>query len=520
MASFGPLVIVVRWGTVALGIGLAALDGDEPRRLLLWGAPLVVFSAWRTVRPLRYLTESLDSLARVLFEVGLTLAVVVATGYWSSPYVFALATAILAAGFARGFGFALRTALTAVLAVALPYHLVDPSAMWNTSIQWATELLLVGVVGGYAKRLFGVAEEQTALAQQANELLAQLHQITRTLPSSLDLEQTIDDTLRDVRAICDPERVLVILRDPDDSGWTVVRAEGARLAPTTLSATLEPALPQAGEPRSRRVTAGPFLTDDAVEAVHLPLVARNRHIGTVVAESTTPGAFAAADLHVADALLRRAALAVDNAHWFTLLRRVGADEERNRIARDLHDRVGQSLAFVGFELDRIGRQTDGTDLSGDLQVLRQEVTSVVGEIRDTLYDLRTDVSEERGIVPTLTSYLARVRERTGLRVDLDHDEVARLPFRQEREVWRIAQEAVNNAVRHASADQLWVRWYHDGRGALLEVRDDGKGVSAGGLRADSYGLRGMRERAAAIGARLTIDDADGGGTLVRCEIHT
>lgn len=455
----------------------------------------------------------------MLIEVGLTLAVVVATGYWSSPYVFALATAILAAGFARGFGFALRTAITAVTAVALPYHLTDPAAEWLTSVQWATELLLVGVVGGYAKRLFGDSEEQTLLARQANELLAQLHDITRTLPSSLDLEQTLDDLVRDVRGSVDAERLVVILREANDDRWTIVRAEGVRLGGTLTDDQVTEGA--AVDLHPRRSPSPPFLTEDSADSVRLPLAARGRLIGMVVAESSDRDRFAGLDVSVLANALQRSALAVDNARWFTALRRVGADAERNRIARDLHDRVGQSLAFVGFELDRIGRQTTATDIADDLQSLRREVTSVVGEIRDTLYDLRTDVSEDRGIVATLASFLDRVRERSGLTVDLDHDEARRLPLRQEREVWRIAQEAVTNAVRHSGAGRLWVRWYLDDRAALLEIRDDGKGLHANGaMRPDSYGLRGMRERAAAIGGRLTIEEADGGGTLVRCEIPT
>ena len=493
LASFGPLVTLTRWGTVTLGLALAATDADDRQRLLAWGAPLVVYAAWRTVRPLRYLPRRIESLVQVLVEVGLTLGVVVATGYWASPYVFTLATAILAAGFARGFGFALRTATTAALATAIPYHLEEPTARYAISVQWAAELLLVGVVAGYARRLFGEAEEQTVLARQANDLLSQLHGIAQTLPSSLDLDQTVADAMREFRQLFGPDALAILLSDETGGGWLVVGAEGIRL-PNSI-ATED--LPQT----SRSVS----------------LLARNRTVGLVLIDAPKKNP---TDERI-EVVAHRAALLIDNAWWFTLLRRVGADEERTRIARDLHDRVGQSLAFVGFELDRITRSATGSAVEAELEELRDEVRKVVTEVRDTLYDLRTDVTEAQGLGATLEAYLDRVEQRTGLRIDLDQEESIRLPLRQEREVWRIAQEAVANAVRHAGATTIAVRWYRTEHTALLEVRDDGRGLPEDGVvRGDAYGVRGMRERAAAIGGRLSIGPAEGGGTLVRCEMSS
>lgn len=528
LASFGPLVIAIRWATVAVGLALAALDSDEAARQLAFGAPLVVYATARTIRPLRYLTDRTGSLVQVFFEVGLCLAVVVGTGFWTSPYVFCLATAILAAGFARGFGFALRTAVAAVLAVALPYHLENPRARLLESVQWGGELLLVGIVAGYARRLFGEAEEQDVLARQANELLAQLHEVAQTLPTSLDLEDTVSQAIAEMRERFPIDVAVVLLRDTvtPATSWIVAAAEGVRLPPSLDDTDLPPAARTAArEARTVHDAKGPFLAEDARVAVYAPLVARTRPIGLLALEAFDAARLTAAEANATEVASHRAALAIDNARWFTLLRRVGADEERTRIARDLHDRVGQSLAFVGFELDRLARAAAaGNAIDGEIAHLREDVRRVVAEVRDTLYDLRTDVTERHDVVDALTSFLERVADRTGLTVDLDHEQTARLPLRQERELWRIAQEAVTNATRHAEPTTIAVRWYCDGGRALLEVRDDGRGLptaddgAAVAPRPDAYGLRGMRERAAAIGARLTIGAADGGGTLVRCEV--
>ena len=480
----------------------------------------MAYAAWRTVRPLRYLTNRIESLVQVLFEVGLALAVVVATGYWASPYVFSLATAILAAGFARGFGFALRTAGTAIAAVALPYHLEAAEPRLIVTVQWAAELLLIAVVAGYARRLFGEAEEQTVLARQANDLLAQLHDIAQTLPSSLDLDEAVAVTIRDFREHLAPDAMALLVTELAGPDLSVAVAEGVRLGPTVQTTRLPPALARAASEREIVVTTtAPFLHPATTSAVYVPLEARGRLVGVVAAEFERARAVDRATVGALEAVARRAALAIDNARWFTLLRRVGADEERTRIARDLHDRVGQSLASIGFELDRISRAAAGSAVEDDLTVLREEVKGVVTEVRDTLYDLRTEVTPEDGLVDTIAGYLDRVGERTGLRTEFVHHETARLSLRQERELWRIAQEAVTNAVRHAEARTITVEWTHGDDAGTLVVRDDGRGFALDGpMRPDAYGVRGMRERAAAIGGTLSISDADGGGTVVRCTV--
>ncbi|MER3453314.1 MAG: sensor histidine kinase, partial [Acidimicrobiia bacterium] len=118
---------------------------------------------------------------------------------------------------------------------------------------------------------------------------------------------------------------------------------------------------------------------------------------------------------------------------------------------------------------------------------------------------------------TLAAFCDRVRERSGLEIVLEVRAPERLGLSREREMWRICQEAITNAERHAAAGRICVRWVCDGRRALLEVSDDGRGFDVQEVaRSDAYGLVGMRERADAIGAALTVTSAPGGGTTVRC----
>jgi glucose-6-phosphate-specific signal transduction histidine kinase len=133
------------------------------------------------------------------------------------------------------------------------------------------------------------------------------------------------------------------------------------------------------------------------------------------------------------------------------------------------------------------------------------VRGVIGEVRDTLYDLRTDVTDEQDLAADARDFLDRVQARSDLDIRLDAQASGRLPLLQERELWRVAQEAVTNVERHAHATKVAVTWRCDGERGVLIVADDGIGFPSGRAgRLDSYGIIGMRERAASIGAALDI----------------
>ncbi|MEJ7765684.1 MAG: sensor histidine kinase, partial [Acidimicrobiales bacterium] len=213
-------------------------------------------------------------------------------------------------------------------------------------------------------------------------------------------------------------------------------------------------------------------------------------------------------------------LATDTARLFGRLRTVGADQERTRIARDLHDRVGQSLAYLAFELDRLVAKSDAAPLRSQLEGLRDDVRRAVTEVRETLYDLHTEVTEQVGLAAVLDDFAQRVQSRSGLAVEVRVEGTGRPPLTQERELLRIAQEALTNVERHADASCVIVSLRIRPEEAFLEVADDGQGFVRGeGGRLDSYGLVGMRERADAIGAALEIVSAPGQGTTIRCRVQ-
>jgi signal transduction histidine kinase len=533
LGSFSEAILAVRWGTAAISLALASpgiADGDGGTLVAL-GA-LVAFTAYRTIRPLRDAGDT-RFIVQLLIEAAVSVLVVASTGYDESPLLFSLLAPAALAGFARGFSFGIRAALLLVAVLAVPWVVGDHHrGHGRTGLQWAGEIVLVAVVAGYARRISGEADERRDAAldrlgrlSDANVLLFQLHQVTQTLPASLDLTEVLDTTLDQLRELFPATGAAILLRDEADGAWHTVRRHGLQAAPTHADDALPGPLARTVAVRSTAhvddlAVTGPGLDPVSRSGLYGVLMARGATIGLIALEHGVDSGFRERDAEMLTGFVDPAALAIDNARWFGRLRTVGADEERARIARELHDRTGQSLAYVAFELDRITKQARrGAETVDSLDALRGDVRKVVGELRDTLYDLRTDVTASDGLASTLTGFLTRVGERSGLVVDLKADESARLPLPRERELWRIARDAITNVERHANASRLEVIWRCDGTSADLQVADDGGGqTSADGGTLGAPLLASLRERAAGIGATVAVVTEPGQGTRVRCTL--
>jgi signal transduction histidine kinase len=534
VAGFNGLITAMRFATTAVSLLLVATSTDITVSLRVWTGVVVAYAIFRAFKPLTY-ADDVASLLRILGEVALHVIAVAATGGWESPLIFTLLTAVTVSGLARGFGFSLRVAVATVLAVSFPFiqGAPDRREALILSASWSAIVLLVAIVAGYARRISGEADRERELAMDrlgrladANALLFSLHRVTQTLPASLDMGDVLDSTLSRMKSLVSYDSVAVLLFDETDAHWDVVRHQGLvapnRLGPTDLPAGLRRAIAdnRAVHIPNLSLESGGGLSSRAGSGIYTVLAARGSIIGLLAIEHADFDHFTTRDLELVEGFVAPAALALDNARWFARLRTVGADEERTRIARDLHDRIGQSLAYLGFELDRlVDRDEAGDRITTELHQLRDDVRGVTREVRDTLYDLRTDVTEELGLGDVLEQFVARVMERSDLQIQVEADRGARLPMLQEREMWRVAQEALANVERHSQATAVRIVWRCDGERALIDVTDNGVGFDhARAGRVDSYGVLGMRERASSIGARLEIVSAPGRGTRVRCSM--
>lgn len=194
--------------------------------------------------------------------------------------------------------------------------------------------------------------------------------------------------------------------------------------------------------------------------------------------------------------------------------------ERRRIAAELHDQIGQTLTALGLQADRVALLTSDEGLRHEVHDLRDGVLASVEDVRRLARELRPEALDTLGLVPALTNLSERMTRRTGIEIHRRLDRgLPPLDPDTEMVIYRIAQESLTNAVRHAQPRTIELILRRNGEDLELGIRDDGIGISAETLR--ESGIRGMRERALSIGAELRIGRRESGnGTEVMLEVPT
>ena len=200
------------------------------------------------------------------------------------------------------------------------------------------------------------------------------------------------------------------------------------------------------------------------------------------------------------------------------LRRALSEREaaRRRVADELHDEIGQNLTALALQLDRLHKRAP-EELRAEVADLRAGVLASVDDVRAIARELRPEGLDTLGLPAALTNLTTRLAERTGIRIARDlQRNLPDLADDDELVLYRVAQESITNAIRHAAAASIEVALTADGERVELTVRDDGVGIRPDAAANGEGGIRGMRERALSVGARLTVQRrADGPGTEVR-----
>ena len=529
LPGFEMVASVLRWTALVVAFGVVAAQRHPTLAVWVSGAVLAVVALARTVRPLDTRRAGNVATAMMLLEVAIGAATVEFTGLAHSPFLFSFAVATLLAGHGGGLRIVPGLVAIACLAVIAPTFVVAQDRTYVADgIQFATLLFLVGLVGGYSRYVLddagrvgeGLVHQMQELTD-VNSLLLDLHAASERVPMPLELSGATTWIVERLDDAFSPDVAAVILRDPVSQLWRFAAARGLRPGAVGSSVELPPTLEMALS-ETEPVPLG--FKDQGLDyastwGMYSALRARGEVIGLVAAECRERRPDDPADQRRLAGLASAASLAVDNARWLERIHTFGVEQERSRLARDLHDHVGQSMMYLGLELDRLVKVNYGRAVATDLETLRTDVRALLAELRDTLVDLRTDVSPEQGLGSVLQSLADRVHRRGRVAVACSVESERRLPLAVEREVWRIAQEAVVNAERHARARAVKVMWFCNPRWALLEVSDDGIGMPGGHPRKGSYGLVGMRERADAIGAHLDIQSESGKGTTVTLRLR-
>jgi signal transduction histidine kinase len=462
-------------------------------------------------------------------DVAIAAVLVAVTGGLDSNYMFfglvASAGAGLELGVWRGFLGGLIVADASAYEVI--QRLLDRSVEPHQVAAWFLLFPLIALSTSFAARIWRLGEQGPPdRLVEANRVLSTLYRITRTMPGGLEIGTVAAATLGEIRTtLRAPAGALLA----GESGLLLpVGSYGLQRPGDVAVDATTPGLADVVGGRSRVVALGELSPDLAGALGHncwlaAPLRRSGVTLGLILAACPDHDRHGENRLFLQQ-LSEETAVAVENALLFSRVRALSVDEERRRLARELHDGIAQALTHLRLELDFVLRHGN---LAPD--TIREEIGRLVrvverasGDVRSMVVGLRSSTSTD-GLAGSLRSYLLDLKGLGGPDIAFDAQGEVHLSPEVEAEVFRIAQEAVSN-VRHAAASNVRVSLEGVEGVMLLTVDDDGVGVTPDGVpaggnptRGTGVGLAAMRERAERINGRLSIGERPGGGTRVQLE---
>jgi len=355
-------------------------------------------------------------------------------------------------------------------------------------------------------------------------VLDALSRISRKISMRLEVQAVLETILQEVGGFFGTERVGVALRD--STTGDLGRAAGQGISGAFLG-KMARAIPQAPWEEFARQPESIYFADtqhdipyapirQAMAAEHIrsflavPLLYLGRLVGVLMLAHEVPRAYSPRDIAFADLIGGQIAVAVENARL----------HERARLSRELHDSVSQSLFSLTLAVQTVREHlTDDLPLVEQaLQLADELARGAQAEMRMLLFELHSTALQQEGLAAALEKQAEVLRQRTGLEVEVQVEGTARLATEQEEALYRIAQEALANVVKHAHARRATVLLHFDGASSGVESNDDGRGFTWHESLSGSYGLRTMRERAERLGGMLEIDTRLEGGTRVRARL--
>ncbi len=290
----------------------------------------------------------------------------------------------------------------------------------------------------------------------------------------------------------------------EGSTWGLVLAEGGPMLFDDLAAD-----PRAFQPVMRKVDLGP--------ALGVPLVAGGRVLGSLLLGNRHGGRpFAQSDLTLVLLFAAQAGVAVEYAHIREELQRLAVVEDRERIARELHDGAIQALFAVGMGLQAAAIVAADAGLRRRLEGAVAQIDEVIRDLRNYIFELRPAILGDRQFDQALRQLAAELEANEGVVAVVDIDpRVAEKLGPRTADVLQLAREALSNVGRHAQAQTCRLRLQGEGSNALLEVEDDGQGFDVQRVESSGHGLRNFQERAIRLGGSVTVLSEPGSGTTVR-----
>jgi signal transduction histidine kinase len=516
------LVVALIWARGAQPLLVGGLFSDEAFGDWLPFTDGVVFGDWLVAGVLAayILLTLLLPRQRLLQGADLLVAaaLVLVAGADVAPYLPFVLVAVAGPAAREGLwaGMAAGGLLGSLLLVSLAFA-GEPAAI---GMAGAIATILLPPLAGVTAAAAGEVLEDRSLRdrhilQEANRLLSSLQAIADEVPGGLDVSSVAANLMNEVRGLQDVRAAMLLCED--GTGYRQVGRTGRAfdLRGHVLQSELVPAISGGTVLVSRDELPGP-LRASFTDVPHLMLLPMGN---AAVPSSALLVGFDTLDAarnarHLLQPLADDATLALDNARLFDGTRTRAVDAARRQLASDLHDGVAQSLAHLRMELELLSlRDPNG----GETERLAEVAGSALVDLRRMISGLR--VPRDDGLAARLEQHIRSVRTPHGPRLDLIVIEDPPLDGATIEEIFRVAQEAMSNALRHADASEITVVLDRAPEGLILRVEDDGIGIDPQQPgRATGVGLGSMHDRAARLQGKLRIDAADHGGTRVELRV--
>jgi len=384
-------------------------------------------------------------------------------------------------------------------------------------------------------------QERTGDLQKANEALEQRAlqletsaQVGREITSILDISVLLSRIVELIQASFGYYQVQVFLLEKDAKQFIMGASSGNRnIQHESLDIrkrSLNSEAAQTGKIQLvNDVYKHPnFLFDNKLPETRselvIPLKVGDRIIGTLDVHDSKVNAFTEEDTLVIQSLGDQIAIAIENAHLYNQSKDLAVFEERNRLARELHDSVTQSLYSLVLLTEGWRRmlKSNGTEKIDEYLNRTGEIAQqALKEMRLLILELRPPMLDQEGLVGALQKRIDAVEKRVGINARVIMEYFIELPLPVEEALYWIAQEALNNSLKHAQATTETIRICCEDNATVLEVIDDGIGFNLEAIdNRGGMGLLNMGERARRVGGNLTINSTLGKGTIIKVSVPT
>lgn len=390
------------------------------------------------------------------------------------------------------------------------------------------------IIGGaylFSRYVFRIVQQKEQVILRRNQELSALHTVGAEINKSLDLDAVLSRALDRVLEVTGAEAGEIFLREAPSQELVLKAFQG--LYPEAFQ-EITRFKPNEGFPGWIALAGKPLVVHDLGENPRflrgrvkqagfqsfagLPLRSKGEIVGVMGIFALDPRRLKSEDVELLAGLGNQIGIAIENAKLYGQVREMTIQEERQRIAREMHDGLAQELGYLYLKIEKLEAHQSTPAFLEEIRLMKKVTAGLYDEVRHNIFGLKL-VSRDKGLVPALTEYLRDFSEQTGISVELKiADEGAtRLFPHVEIQLIRIIQEAFANIRKHAQAGHAWVNLEMEGSNAKVAVQDDGEGfdpTEARRLGSVCFGLQSMQERAELVGGTFRVESQPGKGTQV------